>query len=296
MCIVASVGEGGVNQHDDVLTVQVLLNASGAGVHVDGVWGGETRNAITHFQAGMAACADPAGLVTPQSAGGSTLLALRNALPAGMCEERVQGICVHAGAATVMRYFGPLSLAMPPAAINTPLRQAHFLAQLAHESTEFMYTEELASGQAYEGDVKNLGNTQPGDGVRFKGRGLIQLTGRANYQKFGDSIGRDLTSGDNPKLVATDPLLAVEASTWFWTVKHLNAVADHDDIEAVTRIVNGSRMKGLADRKEKLRRAKWFLGVDAGAAGLAQAIQAVAEQPAGRRKSLSRGRRNRSKL
>ncbi len=63
--------------------------------------------------------------------------------------------------------------------INTPLRRVHFFAQIGHESKELIYSEEIASGRAYEGRF-DLGNTQPGDGVRFKGRGLIQITGRAN--------------------------------------------------------------------------------------------------------------------
>src|SRR6187401_2449209 len=74
--------------------------------------------------------------------------------------------------------------------INTPIRQLCFLAQVGHESGGLFYTEELASGTAYEGR-KKLGNTQPGDGVRFKGRGLIQVTGRSNYKNISDALGVD---------------------------------------------------------------------------------------------------------
>ena len=119
------------------------------------------------------------------------------------------------------------------------------------------FSEEIASGAEYEGRV-DLGNTQPGDGVRFKGRGLIQLTGRANYTKYGKARHRDFTTGDNPKLIATRPALAVDVACWFWKQHKLNALADRDDVTAVTQVINGG-LNGLADREAKLARAKFFL-------------------------------------
>src|SRR5215472_8871261 len=130
--------------------------------------------------------------------------------------------------------------------INTPLRLAHFLAQTCHESDGYCTTEEYASGAAYEGR-RDLGNTEPGDGRRFKGRGLIQLTGRANYRSYGAARGMDFTTDATAPLLATDPLGAVDVSCWFWTVHNLNTVADGDNVEAVTRVVNGG-LRGLADR------------------------------------------------
>ncbi len=137
------------------------------------------------------------------------------------------------------------------------MRRAYFLAQVGHESGELRYTEEIASGDAYEGR-RDLGNTEAGDGRRFKGRGLIQLTGRANYRGFGEAIGVDLLSNDNAQRVATDPGLAVEVACWFWQARGLNALADEDDAHAVTRRINGG-LNGLADRLRQLDRARFFL-------------------------------------
>lgn len=141
--------------------------------------------------------------------------------------------------------------------ITTPLRLAHYLAQIAHESAELRYTQEIASGAAYEGR-KDLGNTQRGDGIRYKGRGLIQITGRANYQAYKRYCGFDVVS--NPSLLEL-PLGAVRSSMWFFSVyKALNKLADKDDIEAITRKINGG-LNGLQERKKYLARAKKALGV-----------------------------------
>ena len=112
--------------------------------------------------------------------------------------------------------------------IDTPLRQAHFLAQIGHESGELRFRAEIANGEAYEGR-SDLGNTQPGDGRRFKGRGLIQLTGRANYSEYGRAISREAELLANPDLLETDPDLCVDVAGWFWAKRHLSKSADADD-------------------------------------------------------------------
>ncbi|MBE7178991.1 MAG: glycoside hydrolase family 19 protein [Mucilaginibacter polytrichastri] len=139
--------------------------------------------------------------------------------------------------------------------INTPLRVTHFLAQVLHESGGFRYQEEIASGAAYEGR-QDLGNTQPGDGKRYKGRGWIQLTGRANYTSAGKDFKQPFV--DNPVLAGQFPWAAL-LSGWFWNKRKLNDLADKDDIEAVTRKVNGLKMNGLEDRKMWLKKAKEVL-------------------------------------
>lgn len=258
MCIAGSVGRGGANGRDDVLVVQVLLNlnrpAALPRIAVDGGYGEETGAAIDAFQAGAMQLAAPDGRVDP---GGQTLAALRAGLPAGPPGVlALRGIMPAAVPARVETYHPPLLTGMAARRIDTPLRRAHFIAQLAHESGAFRYDEELADGSAYEGRA-DLGNTQPGDGRRFKGRGLIQLTGRANYAAYGRAIGRDLLADPTP--VASDPALAVDVACWFWETRGLNALADADDVERVTRRINGG-LNGLADRQAYLRRARFFLG------------------------------------
>lgn len=136
--------------------------------------------------------------------------------------------------------------------INTPARQAAFIAQLAHESGQFRYVRELASGSAYEGRA-DLGNTQAGDGVKFKGRGLIQITGRANYTKLGEYLGEDLLS--NPELLER-PDLAVKSAGWFWHVyKNLNPLADEGNFRLITKKINGG-YNGYDDRIAFWERAR----------------------------------------
>jgi putative chitinase len=138
--------------------------------------------------------------------------------------------------------------------LSSKLRLAHFIAQTAHESAGLATTTEYASGRAYEGR-KDLGNVFPGDGARFKGRGLIQLTGRANYEKFGKALGLDLVGA--PASAATFPTAALTGAE-YWRERGLNAPADRDDIEGVTHRVNGG-LNGLASRKAFLAKAKHAL-------------------------------------
>jgi putative chitinase len=136
--------------------------------------------------------------------------------------------------------------------LNTRDRIIHYLAQVFHESGSLRYVEELSSGAQYEGR-KDLGNTQKGDGKRFKGRGFIQLTGRKNYQDFYN----DGWCSDNivayPNLVSNFPLNQM-VSMWFWDRNNLNDLADLDNgtngediVKKITRKVNGG-YNGLDER------------------------------------------------
>jgi len=138
--------------------------------------------------------------------------------------------------------------------IDTPDRQSHFLAQVIHESDGLRTTQEYASGSAYEGR-KDLGNVHKGDGVRYKGRGLIQLTGRANYQAAATAMDEDFVA--DPGKVERFPAAAT-VSGWFWKTHKLNRHADANDIRAVTRAINGGlthldrRTAALADIRKAL--------------------------------------------
>ncbi len=149
-----------------------------------------------------------------------------------------------------------LNITMDRYKINTPLRKAHFLAQVGHESDGFNTNEEYASGSAYEWRT-DLGNVQVGDGVRFKGRGLIQVTGRANYGECGRALGVDLIR--SPQRLGDYDLACLSAG-WYWDTRRLNAYADRDDVLQITRIINGGT-NGLADRQDYLARAKRVFGI-----------------------------------
>lgn len=135
--------------------------------------------------------------------------------------------------------------------IDSRLRIAHFLAQTCHETAGYRTTEEFASGQAYEGRG-DLGNTRPGDGVRYKGRGLLQLTGRDNYRRIGDALGLDLER--QPELAA-DPVVSLKIACEFWKRNAINPLCDADNVVGVTLKVNGGR-NGLAERSALTSKAK----------------------------------------
>ena len=135
--------------------------------------------------------------------------------------------------------------------ITGRVRIAHFLGQTCEESAGYRTTEEFASGKEYEGRT-DLGNTQKGDGPRYKGRGLLQLTGRANYADYGKALGVDLVN--NPTLAA-QPALSLKIACEYWKRHNINADCDRDDVQAVTRKVNGG-LNGLADRIAFTQKAK----------------------------------------
>lgn len=157
-----------------------------------------------------------------------------------------------------------LSAAAARYGIDTPVRLAHWLAQLLHESEALHYTRELASGSAYEGRA-DLGNTRPGDGPLYKGRGFIQITGRANYTRYRDALRRrDPVAPDvvaAPHVVEAVPY-ASDSAGWFWREGNgdLNALADAGDMLAISKRINGVGPGGLpngwSDRNARLKLAR----------------------------------------
>jgi putative chitinase len=153
-------------------------------------------------------------------------------------------------------YFLSLKTAMAEFLINTPSREAAFLAQITHESGSLRYVRELASGENYEGRA-DLGNTELGDGVRFRGRGLIQITGRANYLACSKVLFGDDRLVNFPGLLEL-PEAACRSAAWFWWGHGLNSLADAGEFEKITRRINGGT-NGAADRLAHYHRAKGVL-------------------------------------
>jgi|HubBroStandDraft_6_1064221.scaffolds.fasta_scaffold299044_1 putative chitinase len=153
-------------------------------------------------------------------------------------------------------YITPLNKAMVEFHIDNRLREAAFLGQVAHESGELKWFHEFASGMEYDMSrnpklAKGLGNVNPGDGPRYKGRGPIQLTGRANYRACGKALGLDLEG--NPD-IAVQPGVAFRTAGWFWDTHGLNALADKEDYKLITRRINGG-YNGYDDRVKYYERA-----------------------------------------
>ena len=133
-------------------------------------------------------------------------------------------------------------------------RVAAFIAQIGHESGQLKYVKEIwgptAAQAKYEGR-KDLGNTVDGDGSKYRGRGLIQITGRANYMACGEALGLDLIK--QPELLEK-PQHACMSAAWFWATKGLSTLADAGQFDKITQRINGGQ-NGAADRQRLYARA-----------------------------------------
>ncbi len=204
-----------------------------------------------------------------------------------LTDAQLQQIMPNLAAAKRALYLPHLNAAMQAYGIGGALRIAAFVAQLAHESGEFRWMEEIwgptDAQRRYEPPsdlAKRLGNTQAGDGKRFKGRGPIQITGRYNYQKYGGLLGIDLIA--DPALAAT-PAVAFATAGLYWQKNGLNELADVRDFVAITKRINGGT-NGLADRQRYYARALTVLGGgarSARSAPLTRGYEAIVADQAG---------------
>ncbi len=196
-------------------------------------------------------------------------------------------LCPALSSAAVTHFCQALALDLPKAQITPPLCVAHFMAQTAHESAGYSQLSENLNYSAsalsslfakyfvgmdvnsyarqpekianriYANRMGN-GDEQSGDGWAYRGRGIIQLTGKANYQAFSQDWGVDVVS--QPDLVATDPVLAVASGCWYWQKRNINAAAQADDLTKVTQLINGGT-NGIEDRAHLLGIAKQQMGL-----------------------------------
>lgn len=175
-----------------------------------------------------------------------------------MTLAQLKKIMIYAGK-RADQFYPHLVAAMEEFGIDTPARQAAFIAQVAHESGSLRYVRELASGEAYDTGrlAKRLGNTPDadGDGQRYKGRGLIQITGASNYRACGLALGLDLLA--HPELLE-QPDNACRSAAWFWHAMELNKLADVGAFRPITRAINGG-YNGYEDRLAYYERAKAVL-------------------------------------
>ena len=179
-----------------------------------------------------------------------------------LTEAQLAQITPNLPQAKLLLYLPPLNLAMQACDVNTMLRTAAFIAQLAHESGEFRWMEEIwgptDAQRRYEPPnalAAKLGNTQAGDGKRFKGRGPIQITGRFNYAKYGGLLSIDLIA--DPARAAT-PEVAFATAGLYWKTNGLNELADGEQFITITKRINGGT-NGLPDRQARYAKAKAVL-------------------------------------
>jgi putative chitinase len=172
-----------------------------------------------------------------------------------MTEEQLRKIAPHVSEKNIKIYTPLLNKWMPYYSIKNKLRQAAFIAQILHETACFRYTEEIASGAAYDtGKLAiKLGNTpqKDGDGEKYKGKGCIMITGMTNYIAVSKGLGVDFVT--HPELLE-QPNYAVQSACWWWATHGLNLLADKSDFMAITKKINGG-YNGYLDRVMYYKRA-----------------------------------------
>ena len=230
-----------------VAWVQAALVRLGLPVGQTGQYGPTTAGVVTEFQRVW-------GVGQTGEVGAQTLNTMSKAVTCSISMAEFRAMNPGMPEATARAYLPHLNASMLRANISTDARKAAYLAQLGHESDGFNTLEEYASGAEYEGR-SDLGNTQRGDGRRFKGRGPIQITGRANYRSYGQEIGVDLIK--QPELAST-PGVGFQLAAAYWARNDLNRYADRAEFDTISRRINGGD-NGRADRRARWGSAKAVL-------------------------------------
>ncbi len=234
-----------------VYELQILLNENGHEIIIDGIVGNQTIGAFNEFK-------KKHQLTHPNEIGELTLKYLiENANKQLITSEQLAKIYPYTSSSIIKQFVTPINQTCQKFNITNPPRISAFVAQLGHESGGLQFMEELASGRAYE-FRKDLGNIYKGDGVRFKGRGAIQITGRYNYTQISQYLRQDFIS--NPHLLAQIPY-AILSAGWYWYSRNLNPIADKNTLDSfrlITRKINGG-FNGLEDRLNYWSRAKSVL-------------------------------------
>lgn len=239
------------HQGDLVSWVQAALTRLGLPVGQTGQYGPTTEALVTEFQRVW-------GVGKTGKVGKDTLGTLTRAIACSVSLQEFTSMSPGIDPNTAKVYLPHLNASMLRANISSDARKAAYIAQLGHESDGFNTLEEYASGADYEGR-RDLGNTQKGDGKRFKGRGPIQITGRANYRSYGDAVGVDLIK--DPALAAT-PGVGFQLAAEYWKRNDLNRYADRGEFDTVTQRINGGQ-NGRADRRSRWATAKSVLAKNA---------------------------------
>lgn len=251
MSLSSSVGLGGANAPDDVRLVQILLNASlgryerAKRIAIDGRWGPRTEAALHRFQRHAVGQRRPTGRIDP---GDRTLECLRDALPAQLSPEKLHAMMPAASAEAIARFHGPLLAGLRAHGISSPLRRAHFLAQIGEESRDLTVFESPPCEECEPSGCEAC----------FRGRGLLKLVGRSSYARYAAVRGVDIVA--DPHRVATDPGVAADVAGWLWVTHGLNVLADVDDLVAITDVLAGGRHR-LKHRFTRLARGKWLFGL-----------------------------------
>lgn len=254
---------------EEVKIAQTLL-----GLNPDGLYGNDTVAAVKFYQQNNE--------LTPTGVVDTFTWAKLDPIAKGFDFEFSKSKFIQA--VGNVEWFSPCSTALPTQKVTSVLRASHFLAQCSHESNGFSalsenlnysaeglrkifpkYFPDIVEATKYARNPQKIANKvyanrmgngteASGDGYKYRGRGVIQLTGRTNYTLASTAIFGNKTLVDNPDLVSTDKEVALKTALWFWNTNNINALADKNDIVAVTKKINGGTI-GIEHRTELTNKA-----------------------------------------